>query len=326
MRKKNQSLSWTMILFSFIAVMVGGCGSFGKKVTTVDVFWDTSLLQNVTRITDDGLQKFYPRVSSNGKMMLYSELSSKEQYNIILLRDVTVPAKTPLVSGDAYSPAWYGNNNNYVFVISEKGDNRIVRSAITGAGRTYVTRNPVGRFDSRPSVRGEEILFDTDTGGKRQIVSMKDNGTEITFLGDGEAPSWHPTLLKFLFVRDGDIYEMDMASIQVTQLFSDPNYKCAFPSYSANGQYILFQKGTEQKTTGTVTKKIGGILSKSKSITATSNRWQIFVMKADGTNLSTVTVGDVDSYHPSWDINGFIYFVSNASGKHEIYRARINLN
>jgi len=327
MREKKQFFSGVIILFSLIAIMLGGCGSlFGKKEKTVDVFWDTSLLQNVTRITDDGLQKYFPRVSADGKMMLYGELSSNGQQNIILLRDVTVPAKTPLVSGDAFAPAWYSNNNNFVFVLTEKGDNRIVRSAITGAGRTYVTRNPVGKLDSRPSVRGDVILFDTDTGGKRQIVSMKDNGTEITFLGDGESPSWHPTLPKFLFVRNGDIYEMDMASIQVTQLFSDPNYNCAFPSYSANGQFILFQKGAEQKTQGKITKKIAGVFSKSKNITATSNRWQIFVMKADGTNLSIVTVGDVDSYHPSWDINGFVYFVSNASGKHEIYRARINLN
>ena len=314
-------------LFSLAVIILGGCGSlFGKKAVTVDVFWDTSLLQSVTRLTDDGLLKRWPKVSPDGTKMLYNEQDSKGSWNIILLRDVTVPAKTPLVSGDAFNPAWYGNSNNFVYVSLERGDHRIIRSAIAGAGKTYITRNPVGKLDNSPSVRGEAILFDTETSGKRQIVSMKDNGTEITFLGDGEWASWHPTEPKFLFIRGGDIYEMDLATIQVTELYSDPNYNCGMPSYSPDGQYILFQKGTEQKTRYTMTEKVGGLFKKSTSGTVASTRWQIFTMRSNGTNLSAITVGDVDSYHPSWDVNGFIYFVSNASGRYEVYRARININ
>jgi hypothetical protein len=37
-------------------------------------------------------------------------------------------------------------------------------------------------------------------------------------------------------------------------------------------------------------------------------------------------MGDVDAYCPSWDVDNFVYFISNASGKSEIYRAKINLN
>jgi TolB protein len=155
---------------------------------------------------------------------------------------------------------------------------------------------------------------------------MKDNGTEITFLGEGQQPSWHPTLPKFLFIREGNVFEMDLTSLQVTELFSDPDFNCAMPSYSANGQYILFQKGAEQKTTGTATERIGGFLNKVVPVSSKTARWQVFVMRADGTNLSTVTSGDVNAYHPSWDANGFMYFISDASGKTEIYRARVITN
>jgi TolB protein len=329
MTKKGRLI--TSVAAVFLAVVVtGGCSSLfgGKKVVTVDVFWDTSLLQNVTRLTDDGLVKRWPKVSPDGTKMLYNEQAANGQWNVVLLRDVTVPAKTPLINGDASNPSWYGNSNNFVYVATERGDNRIIRSAIAGAGRTYVTRNPVGRLDDRPSVRGEAILFDTDTGGKRQIVSMKDNGTEITFLGDGSTPSWHPKEPKFLFIRDHKIYEMDLMSIQVTELYGDsnPNLWCDMPSYSPDGRYILFQKIAEQRVTGRANTRVGGILSKTMSVTGAIDRWQIFTMRADGTSLSAVTLSDVNSQYPSWDANGFMYFVSSASGKPEIYRARINLN
>jgi TolB protein len=322
MIKNSRLVTIAAVPLVLIAIMMGGCPS---SPSTVDVFWDTSLLQNVTRLTDDGLEKHWARVSPDGSKMLYCEFSKKSQWNVILLRDVTVPAKTPLVTDYAYAPAWYNNNNNFLYVTPEGGSGRIIRSAISGGGKTYVTRNSVGKDDHHPSVRGEVILFDTETNnGNRQIVSMKDNGTEITILGDGHSPSWHPSQAKFVFIREDNVYEMDLASLQVTELFSDPKYRSVMPSYSADGGYILFQKGAEEKITGTAV--IGGIKGKIKNISGTRDRWQIFIIKADGTGLSPITLGSVNSVSPSWDVNNFVYFVSNASGKTEIYRARVNLN
>jgi Tol biopolymer transport system component len=119
-----------------------------------------------------------------------------------------------------------------------------MRSAIMGGGKTYITRNSVGKFDSHPSVRGEIILCDTEVNGKRQIVSMKDNGTEVTILGEGHSPSWHPNPFeaKFIFIRNGDIYEMDLASIQVTQIYSDSTYNCAMPAIHPTGNIFFFKK------------------------------------------------------------------------------------
>jgi len=335
MNKKGLVITVTSaLLLSAVGFITGGCSSSPK---TVDVFWDSSLLQNVTRLTDDGLAKDWARVSPDGKQMLYCESTksiqrsdysgdSYQYWNIVLLRDVRIPAKTPLISDYAYAPAWSDNNTNFLYVANEEGNSRIMRSAVAGGGKTYVTRNPAGRYDARPSYRRGAILCDTNVSGKRQIVSMRDNGTEITILGEGHSPSWHPTASKFIFIRNGDLFEMDLASIQVTQIYSDPKFNCAMPSYSANGQYIVFQKGAEQKTVGTVTEKVGGFFKKVKNVVATETRWQIFTIKADGTNLSPLTMGSVDAYCPSWDVNNMVYFISNASGKTEIYRAQVNFN
>jgi Tol biopolymer transport system component len=328
---KSRFCTVAAAFLALVIIMTGGCASSGAK--SVDVFWDTALMQNVTRLTDDGLQKAYAKISPDGTKMLYCEMAKNDsQYKIMLLRDVTVPAKTPLINDSAYTPAWYGNNINFVYIADEKAGTRIIRSAITGGGKTYITRNDIGLTEECPSVRGEAVLFDTLVdpnaypGPKYQIYSMRDNGTELTMLGDGRFPSWHPTQAKFVFIREGNIYEMDIASVQVTQLFSDVDYNCAFPSYSSDGQYILFQKGAEKKVTGTAVSKVGGFLEKVTKITSTQTKWQLFTIMADGTSLSPLTFGEVNAFHPSWGADNFVYFVSDASGKTELYRARINLN
>jgi TolB protein len=324
-------------LLSLVIITLGGCSSlFGRRQPrqkSVEVFWDTAIMQNVTKLTDDGLQKAYAKISPDGTKMLYCEMEKNDsEYKIVLLRDVTVPAKTPLINDSAYAPAWYGNNTNFLYIASERAGTRIIKSAISGGGRTYVTRTNVGLAENCPSVRGDVVLFhtlvdpDAYPRPKYQIYSMKDNGTELTMLGDGQYPSWHPTQAKFLFIREGNIYEMDIASIQVTQLFSDKDFNCAMPSYSADGQHILFQKGAEKKITGTAVSKEGGRTRRVRKVTSTRTKWQLFTIRADGTSLSPLTFGEVNAYHPSWGTNNFIYFVSDASGKTELYRARINVD
>jgi Tol biopolymer transport system component len=162
-------------------------------------------------------------------------------------------------------------------------------------------------------------------GGKRQLVSLKENGTEITFLGDGEQPSWHPTENKFVFIRSVSsnnnlkaVYEMDLESAQVTEIYRDSNnYNCRNPSFSADGRYILFQKGAEVRTTGSSK-------NNKESVEIKQSKWQIFIMNADGSGLTTLTSGNVDAYCPSMDANGWMYFIAN-TGKTEIYRSRVSL-
>ena len=313
--KKNCSIIAVFILF---VIILTGCATPERQRIVVDIFWDTALLLNVTRITDDGFAKSWARVSPDGTRMLYTESTRNvqrtnysniyEYWNIMLLRDINSPAKTPMLDEYAYAPSWYEDSNAFLFSVIERGGSRIVRMSIGGGGRTYISRYPLGGGDTRPVIRGGIILCDTEINRRRQIISMRDDGMEVTVLGEGHSPFWHPTLNKFLFIRNGNIFEMDLENIQVTQLHSDPNYNCAMPSYSPNGEHIIFQKGGELKAGGS----------------RQAARWQIFIIRADGAGLSPLTVPEVDSWSPSWDMNNNIYFVSNASGSSEIYRARIN--
>jgi TolB protein len=304
-------------LVGLAAFLVAGCaGLFAKKGEDV-TFWDPSLLSNVVRITNDGLFKDWASISPDGTKLIYCEREKADGLrNIVLLRDVNSPAKTTLIKDGAFSPAWYENSSTFIYGIYEDYTYKLIRSTISGGGKTYIARNTDGEL--WPSVREGVVLCNTWAAPvERQLVSMKDNGTEYTFLGMGHTPSWHPFENKFLFVREGNIYEMDVETTQVSELYSDPDlYYCDMPRYSGDGQYILFQKGAEVKITGTKGTKV---------VAKRNSKWQIYYMKADGTGLSPLTGGNVNATFPSWDKNNNVYFISDANGKTEVYRARINI-
>jgi Tol biopolymer transport system component len=311
-----------LVLLMFLLLALGSGSTPSAKEETV--FWDTSQMQSVTKVTTDQGYKSWAKITSDGTQLLYTERDKSGLYNIALLRNVNSSAKTQLVS-NANNPAWYDNNKQFLYVIYESDSYKIMRGTVSGTGKTYITRNPVGESDTRPTVRGQAILCDTWMDGKRQLVSMRDNGTEITFLGDGWAPAWHPTESKFVFVQNWDIYEMDLTSTQVTQIYSDPNYRSTNPSYSWDGKYILFQRGAEQIKTGKVVTKKENKVSSDATL-STETRWHLFVIGTEGNNtLIQLTSGNVDAYSPSWDSNGNVYFIAGVKGKTDVYRARINL-
>jgi TolB protein len=323
MKKQAMAL---VILAGFLAA---GCAGFGAKKTGEEVtFWDPALLSNVSRITNDGLFKDWATISPDGTKLIYCERkTSNGLWDIVLLRDVNSPAKTALIK-DGFAPAWYENSSAFIYGLFERGSYKLIRSAISGGGKTYVTRNTSGSGEVWAGVRDGIVICNTwsTEPDQRQLVSMRDNGVDYTMLGMGYSPSWHPFENKFLFVQQNNIYEMDVESTQVSELYNDPDgYACAYPKYSGDGQYILFQKDTEVKVTGTQGTNVFGKLFNKVAVIGKSSKWQIYYMKADGTNLSPLTSGNVNAYCPSWDKNNNVYFISDANGKNEVYRARVNI-
>jgi Tol biopolymer transport system component len=338
---------FVILVFGFLAV---GSGTQDKAVVT-EITYDSGTLQNVTRITDDKVRKDWVSVSPDGSKMLYCETDSTnasvyaEDYKIVLLRNIATAAKTPLVNDSSYAPVWFDDNNTIVYVAFERGAGRLMKSNIGGGSKTYITRNPIGDYDANPSVHGKTILCDTFINGRRQIVSLSSDGSDVTILGEGEQPSWHPNGKKFVFIRSiptaqgteaKAVYEMDIAANQVTQIYADTGDKnrhgmnCSSPSYSHNGEYVLFSKGADVQVRANVTQKvaIGGGLGNifKQTVKGEVSRWHLFVIKADGSGgASQLTSGNVNVFSPSWGVDNNIYFISTAGGATEIWRARLNL-
>jgi TolB protein len=180
---------------------------------------------------------------------------------------------------------------------------------VASGGKTFITRNPIGRYDNHPSVRNGIIACDTYINGERQIVTLRDNGTEITVLGPGSYPSWHPTENKLVFIRDTGVWEMDTETTQQTQLYarSEKDTKdkvnVTSPVYSGDGKYIVFVKSV----------KIGP-----------SYYWHLFRIDADGNNLTELTQGSISTFSPAYGAGNQIFFIANAGGKYEIWSALIS--
>jgi len=319
-----------IILLGMLAIVLtlafSGCTTV-QKATAETITYNQATLQNLVRITDDGLSKDWLSVSPDGSMLLYCESSvplkrnsiSNEHiksYNIMLLKDATKAAKTQLIMDKSITPAWF-SKDVFVYSVLEGGIPKLIKSNIAGGGKVYITRNAVGLYDSRPSVRGNIIICDTEINKKKQIVRMTENGTDVTILGEGENPFWHPTNpQKFLFTKDGSIFEMDLNTYQPTKLFGDAKFRSVSPRYSPDGKYILFQKECLVRITDSKSGK-----------TSETTRWHVFIIKVDGTDLVQLTDGNVDVFSPVWGNKGnTIFFVSNANDRTEIWSAQVSVN
>lgn len=257
----------------------------------------------------------------------------------MMLRAGNTTVRTSLVPDPSGGPAWYEDGNSFLYVAienrkenrRENRSSRIIKTNINGGGKTYVGRNPVGDLPSNPSVKEGNILFQVIINNKWHIGRMTDKSAEFTIIDEGSQPSWHPLEDKFVFIKNQGVFEMDIKSSQVTELFGVKKDNkgnlvewCSNPSYSRDGSYVLFSKGGTPTFSGVELEK--NSTRRYRKGTIEENRNHIFVMKSDGTDLMQITSGNVNVYYPTWGINDEIYFVSDVQNSTEIWKATLVLN
>lgn len=237
-----------------------------------------------------------------------------------LLRDISRPSKTPLGLTFSYWPAWNKNGKEFVFASLENNQFKLVRANIEGGRKTYITRTPIGSEDIRPDIKDNIILCQTKINGKNQIVTLNYDGTEITLICEGYSPSWHPTENKFVFIRDGGIFEMDLDLNQATEIYKDVDFPCYKPSYSKDGKYILFSQLTPVNTKGSMTSSLS---KRIISIANSRRNIHLYLISSDGMNKTQLTSGAVDAYTPVWGADNTIFFISAANNKTDIWKAKV---
>lgn len=324
--------------FIFLAFVIAFSMTAFSCVTTdeVQVSYDKSVLQNVSKVTDDGLSKVELAVSPDGNQLLYVEINKSVRSYITnmrdrnsgnyydcqmyLLRDISRPSKTPLGLTFSYDPAWNKSGKEFVFTALENNQFKLVRANVEGGRKTYITRTPIGNEDGEPDIKNNVILCHTKINGKWQIVTLNYDGTEITLVCEGYSPKWHPTENKFVFIRDGGIFEMDLDLNQATEIYKDADFPCYKPSYSKDGKYILFEQLTPVNAKGTMT---SSLTKRIVSIANSRTNFHLYLISSDGMNKMQLTNGSVDAYSPVWGADNTIFFISAANNKTDIWKAKV---
>jgi len=234
-----------------ISVMLAACGST-KVVTQSDAApGTTGNAQSLVRITSDPVPEFYPRISPDGKRMVFhirddnKKESPSEKWSIMMM-NLGQPGRVPLIGSYTGSPSFFPDSKTILYTYLKPSKPVIAKSMVDGAsGINYISPNAMGDYDNQASVSpdGKKILFETKFGGTWQVAMMDMNGMNSTILTEGSDPRFHPKGDRIVYGKFvgkyAQIFEYNLATGQSTQLTSG-YYHSSDPSYSNDGKDIVF--------------------------------------------------------------------------------------
>ncbi|MCE3283470.1 MAG: hypothetical protein K0Q66_2207 [Chitinophagaceae bacterium] len=293
----------SLIATAGLSVVLLSCGSTRKVVTDQSAPpGTTGNAQSLVRITSDPVPEFHPRISPDGKRMVFhirDDNKKLEERWSIMMMNLGQPGRIPLVGSYTSTPNWYPDSKTIVYSYLKPSKSVIAKSMADGAaGINYISPNAMGDDDDVPSVSadGKKILFNTKFGGTWQVATMEMNGMNSTILTEGYNPRWHPKGDRVIYTKMvgkfEQIFEYNLATGQSTQLTTG-DYNSSNPTYSADGKYIAFGS------------------------TRDNQNEHLFVMEAEGSQVTQLTQGNSRNGMPCFAPNGDIYFCSNSGSKTE---------
>lgn len=251
----------------------------------------TANVKNLTRVTNDPTTEWSAKISPNGAALVYgvqTKTGSTYKQSIATTKPST-PGKIH-IADDARFPTWLPDNKGIIYTYTGKAKWQLVKTTSHGVGMMFITPTNMGDSDGYPSVSpdGKKVAFSTKISDVWKICVVDINGANFTVYDTGIAPKWSPTGDTLVYYKDEQIQIFDLQTGQITQLTNskEANYE---PVWSPDGNWIAFYR------------KQGG-----------SENYDLFAMRSDGTALTQLTTGDTLDMRPSWSIDGYIYFQTNA--------------
>jgi TolB protein len=198
-------------------------------------------------------------------------------------------------------PAWSPDGDRIAFTSKRDGNNEIYLMNADGSDVIRLTDHPAR--DSLPawSPDGARIAFASERDGNLEIYVMNADGSGLTRLTNHAARDWDPAWspegarIAFSSVRDrpveipgGGIYVMDADGSAVTNLSNNPASDSS-PAWSPDGARIAFisHRGTSYRGN-----------------TEYQGHAEIYVMNADGSDLTRLTDNPDHKGAPAWSPDG----------------------
>jgi TolB protein len=237
--------------------------------------------------TEDGRQHYYASLSPDGKSVIYAAFREKNIYEIyeMNLADGSVKQLTDrlgVLNSPEISPdeslivfmRWTAASDQYqVWVMDRNGEN--ARRVFGGSG-----------WDPTWSPDGKQILFASDRNGSSQLWIGNLNGsglTQVRHLPDLRGRSdWSPQ--NQIITYSGAAWGREIIAMNVDgsnkHQISPAGGNSQGPAFSPDGQWVAFTAYFD---------KIGDI-----------HGCEIYIMRADGSDLRRLTNNDYCDYQPRW--------------------------
>jgi len=320
-----------LALISVLLVVIGGCKPRSplvtmSPITTVSPFPTTS-------------PTFTPSVSEKitfqGKLLFHSERNGGLN---LFIYDGQTASLMPLTNGPGvrvegdWSPD--GTRIAYTSGIDDPNNFRIYTMNLDGSNERSLTGSvPGDSWAPDWSPDGTQVLFQTNRDGNFEIYVVRLSDLSQNNLTNHPAndshPAWSPDGSKIAFASQRDtgkwqLYIMNADGSNPQRIHESTSNDMS-PTWSKDGRYLLFSSDREkekfhifrlhidsgdlvQLTTGDYDDIEPVWVDEDQFVAFSSNRhiyvedpdWDIFVMKADGTNqVALVPAPGIDK-HPSW--------------------------
>ena len=305
-----------LFLATVLVVVVIGCGSSSGDlivfVSNVDGDQEIFLLDpddgEVTRLTDNQVRDFNPRISPDGNYIVYlTDEAGDVEINRVDRKGEAITRLTHNI-GDDRDPFWSPDGQRLAFV-SEQDDNpEVYLMADDGSGQTRVTSNSVADRMGDWSPDGEWlVLYRSGEETERGLWLRNPDGVNLVHLTTEQdsSPTWAPNGQRIAFVRTN----LDNADIYIVNKLKDGTW----------------QDGTElTRLTQHQSDDLSPVWSPdSRTIAFVSYRdgnAEIYTMRGDGSKQRRLTNNEADDIAPVWSADGQrMAFVSYLYGPGEIF-------
>jgi TolB protein len=200
-----------------------------------------------------------------------------------------------------------------LFASNRSGPNDLYRISPNGGDAARVTSNTGYLPGYAPGA--DRIVFTTERRGRVQLATIRPDGSDESVLdttpNDGIVwDDWDPAVapdgrqVAFVSTRDNqwDIYSLNLTTGAVRRLTTDPARDYS-PAWSPDGRRIAFASERSGMT----------------------DRPEIWIMNADGSNPVRLTANGVFDAHPKWSPDGGqIAFASDRDDNRSIYVMNAN--
>ncbi|MEM1029965.1 MAG: LpqB family beta-propeller domain-containing protein, partial [Myxococcota bacterium] len=271
----------------------------------------TGAAQALSRVTSDPITEEWPDLSPDGKTLLFHTVDKDAQgrlsrFAVVGVDPSTGARRTVYTSPKSSSgfPTWMPDGSTYVYTSDAMGDKAVVRalSSSPNAGVSIAVAGNVAPNPSHPSVSpdGKRVAFETFISGEVQVAVSGLDGSNLTILGPGSSPSWHPDNTTIVFHRSiNDHFQLftlnATSGADLVQLTNDES-NATLASFAPDGRHVVF-------------------------VSDRSGKDDLYAIRPDGTVLTALTQGKAAARSPSWGSDGFIYFSSDAAeGNWDIWR------